>query len=216
LLPYFCDESQVVLSGFTAVTRWVRFDQANRQKFLPKAVILQLLEHVRLALCHPKFLVETVSEDPLVMTDPTCRHLLDEAKNYQLLRLSTQERLEMQETRTKPRKSLKTSEELYLLEHVRLALCHPKFLVETVSEDPLVMTDPTCRHLLDEAKNYQLMRLSTQERLEMQETRTKPRKSLKTSEELYDQQLPELSHKQSKVQGTQSESRNSFEIGEKL
>ncbi|KAK6043773.1 hypothetical protein COOONC_18722, partial [Cooperia oncophora] len=72
----------------------------------------QLLEHVRLASCHPKFLVGTVSEDPLVMNDATCRHLLDEAKNSQLLRLSTYGPLELQGR--KSRKSFETGEVLYV------------------------------------------------------------------------------------------------------
>ncbi|KAK5982223.1 Kelch protein 20 [Trichostrongylus colubriformis] len=95
---------------FQAVAKWVNFDLTARKQFLP-----QLLEQVRLPLCHPKFLVDTVSEDALVMEDVACRRLLDEAKNYQLLQLSTPIRPAMQGLRTRPRNSDKFSEVLYVV-----------------------------------------------------------------------------------------------------
>lgn len=61
-------------------------------------LIAQVLEHVRLPLCQAKFLVSTVSEDPLVKSDAHCRDLVDEAKNYLLLPL---ERPNMQGPRTR-------------------------------------------------------------------------------------------------------------------
>lgn len=90
---------------FAAVVQWVRFDLPSRKHYLSK-----LMEHVRLPLCHPKFLVSTVSEDALVKADAACRDLVDEAKNYLLLPL---ERPNMQGPRTRPRKPIKFGEVLY-------------------------------------------------------------------------------------------------------
>lgn len=63
--------------------------------------LLQVLQHVRLPLLSPKFLVGTVSSELLIRSDDACRDLLDEAKNYLLL---PQERPLMQGPRTRPRK----------------------------------------------------------------------------------------------------------------
>lgn len=64
-------------------------------------VTVQVLQHVRLPLLSPKFLVGTVSSELLIRSDDACRDLLDEAKNYLLL---PQERPLMQGPRTRPRK----------------------------------------------------------------------------------------------------------------
>ncbi|KAK5970013.1 BACK domain-containing protein [Trichostrongylus colubriformis] len=83
---------------FEAVMKWVSFDLTTR-----KSLLFQLLRHVRLPLCQPKFLVGTVSTNALVMADAACRNLVDEAKNYQLLQLTTPVQPNMQGPRTRPR-----------------------------------------------------------------------------------------------------------------
>ena len=57
-----------------------------------------------------RFLVNTVSADPLIRSDQACRDLVDEAKNYLLL---PQERLNMERPRTTLRKAVKSSEVLF-------------------------------------------------------------------------------------------------------
>ncbi|KAK6027162.1 BTB And Kelch, partial [Ostertagia ostertagi] len=94
---------------YAAALKWTKFDLPAREKLLPK-----LLEHVRLPLCPPKFLVNTVSKDSLVMADAACRELVDEAKNCLLLQLPAPGRPSMQGPRTRPRKPFKFPEVLYL------------------------------------------------------------------------------------------------------
>ena len=62
-----------------------------------------MLEHVRLPLLTPKFLVGVVGSDPFIHSDERCRDLVDEAKNYMLL---PQERPLMQGPRTRPRRPI--------------------------------------------------------------------------------------------------------------
>ena len=57
-----------------------------------------------------RFLVNTVSADPLIRADQQCRDLVDEAKDYLLL---PQDRLNMQGPRTRRRKPIKPSEVLF-------------------------------------------------------------------------------------------------------
>ncbi|XP_018018330.1 kelch-like protein diablo [Hyalella azteca] len=90
---------------FSAVMAWVKYNVADRRPYLA-----QVLEHVRLPLLSPKFLVGTVGSDLLIKSDEGCRDLVDEAKNYLLL---PQERPLMQGPRTRPRKPIKTGQVLF-------------------------------------------------------------------------------------------------------
>ena len=73
-------------------------------------IVNQVLQHVRLPLLSPKFLVGTVGSDLLIKSDEACRDLVDEAKNYLLL---PQERPLMQGPRTRPRKPVRRGEVLF-------------------------------------------------------------------------------------------------------
>uniref|UniRef100_UPI00358ED49A kelch-like protein 20 n=1 Tax=Myxine glutinosa TaxID=7769 RepID=UPI00358ED49A len=90
---------------YTAVLAWLRHDLPQRRILLP-----QVLQHVRLPLLTPKFLVGTVGSDLLIKSDEVCRDLVDEAKNYLLL---PQERPLMQGPRTRPRKPVHCGEVLF-------------------------------------------------------------------------------------------------------
>lgn len=109
---------------FNAVLAWVKYNVAERRAHLPQvtefinhfltelqeAIILKVLQHVRLPLLSPKFLVGTVGSDLLIKSDEACRDLVDEAKNYLLL---PQERPLMQGPRTRPRKPVRRGEVLF-------------------------------------------------------------------------------------------------------
>ena len=84
---------------YQAVMAWVKYNIAERRQHLSLA-----LQHVRMTLLSPKFLVGTVGADLLIKSDETCRDLVDEAKNYLLL---PQERPHMQGPRTRPRKPIR-------------------------------------------------------------------------------------------------------------
>ncbi|RXM31857.1 Kelch-like protein 20, partial [Acipenser ruthenus] len=90
---------------FSAVMAWVKYSIQERRPQLP-----QVLQHVRLPLLSPKFLVGTVGSDPLIKSDEECRDLVDEAKNYLLL---PQERPLMQGPRTRSRKPIRCGEVLF-------------------------------------------------------------------------------------------------------
>uniref|UniRef100_G3PQ87 Kelch-like protein 20 n=1 Tax=Gasterosteus aculeatus aculeatus TaxID=481459 RepID=G3PQ87_GASAC len=96
---------------FNAVMAWVKYSIQERRPQLP-----QVLQHVRLPLLSPKFLVGTVGSDPLIKSDEECRDLVDEAKNYLLL---PQERPLMQGPRTRPRKPIRCGEVLFAGQYLR-------------------------------------------------------------------------------------------------
>ncbi|XP_033098525.1 kelch-like protein 20 [Anneissia japonica] len=90
---------------FAACIAWVKYNLVERRH-----LISQVIQHVRLPLLTPKFLVGTVSSDILIRSDEACRDLVDEAKNYLLL---PQERPLMQGPRTRPRKPIRCGEVLF-------------------------------------------------------------------------------------------------------
>ncbi|XP_022099103.1 kelch-like protein 20 [Acanthaster planci] len=90
---------------YNSVISWVKYNIPERRGELAK-----VLQHVRLPLLNPKFLVGTVSTDLLIRSDEACRDLVDEAKNYLLL---PQERPLMQGPRTRPRKPIRCGEVLF-------------------------------------------------------------------------------------------------------
>lgn len=90
---------------FSAVMNWVKFSISER-----RAHLSQVLQHVRLPLVGPKYLVGVVGTDALIKSEESCRDLVDEAKNYLLL---PEQRLLMQGPRTRPRKPTKCTEVLF-------------------------------------------------------------------------------------------------------
>lgn len=92
---------------YWALMRWIHHNLADRRRYLA-----YLLQHIRLPLLNPKFLVNTVGTDLLIRSDEHCRDLIDEAKDYLLL---PQERSFMQGPRTRPRKLVQTDELLFAI-----------------------------------------------------------------------------------------------------
>ncbi|KAK3593684.1 hypothetical protein CHS0354_013581 [Potamilus streckersoni] len=90
---------------FSAVMGWVKYNIQER-----RTCLATVLQHVRLPLMSPKFLVGTVGSDLLIKSDEACRDLVDEAKNYLLL---PQERPLMQGPRTRSRKPIRCGEVLF-------------------------------------------------------------------------------------------------------
>lgn len=89
---------------YEAVLGWIRYNVNERKQYL-----YQVLQHVRLPLLTPKYLV-SISSELIIKTDEQCRDLVDEAKNYLLL---PQERPHMQGPRTRPRKPIRCGEVLF-------------------------------------------------------------------------------------------------------
>uniref|UniRef100_A0A665UHJ9 Kelch-like protein 20 n=1 Tax=Echeneis naucrates TaxID=173247 RepID=A0A665UHJ9_ECHNA len=71
---------------FNAVMAWVKYSIQERRPQLP-----QVLQHVRLPLLSPKFLVGTVGSDPLIKSDEECRSvsLKDKPENIYLCVFTT-------------------------------------------------------------------------------------------------------------------------------
>lgn len=90
---------------YNAAMAWIKYTIQERRSNLPTVI-----QHVRLPLMSPKFLVGTVGSDLLIKSDEACRDLVDEAKNYLLL---PQERPLMQGPRTRPRKPIRCGEVLF-------------------------------------------------------------------------------------------------------
>ena len=65
---------------YAAMLKWIKNDEKNNSKFL-----FDLLKCVRLPLVAPIYLVETISNEPLVKSNLNSRDLLDEAIYYHLL-----------------------------------------------------------------------------------------------------------------------------------
>ncbi|KAI8750667.1 kelch-like protein 20 [Biomphalaria glabrata] len=108
LVDIICSEELNVRTEeqvYNAIMNWVKYNVQERRQHLPT-----VLQHVRLPLMTPKFLVGTVGADLLIKSDEACRDLVDEAKNYLLL---PQERPLMQGPRTRPRKPIKCGEVLF-------------------------------------------------------------------------------------------------------
>lgn len=75
------DEEKVV---YEAVLKWVNHSEEKRKKHL-----VQLLSHVRFPLIPPIYLLETVAQEKIVLEDPACRKMLDDAKDFHILKSST-------------------------------------------------------------------------------------------------------------------------------
>ena len=89
------DELNVRTEGrvFNAAMAWIRHDVTEAtsisingllQFYFLFVYLFQILKHVRLHLCSPKFLSDIVSEDEMVKNDNECLKLVVEAINYRL------------------------------------------------------------------------------------------------------------------------------------
>ncbi|XP_033120037.1 kelch-like protein 12 [Anneissia japonica] len=80
---------------FEALMSWTRHEKESRMDSLPR-----LLSHVRLPLLSPKYLTDTIDNEPLIKRNHECRDLIDEAKRFHL---RPECRGQMDSVRTKPR-----------------------------------------------------------------------------------------------------------------
>lgn len=121
--------------------------------------ILQVLEHVRLPLLSPKFLVGTVGSDLLIKSDEVNSFMGSYIFSFILCRFNGK---------------------IYCKELWKNILkVGGKSLT---SIHCFILSCQACRDLVDEAKNYLLL---PQERPLMQGPRTRPRKPIKTGEVLF-------------------------------
>ena len=72
------DEEKIV---YEAIMKWVHYNAEKRRQHLP-----ELLHHVRFPLVAPIYLLETVAREKLILEDPVCRQMVDEAKDYHILK----------------------------------------------------------------------------------------------------------------------------------
>ncbi|PIK52486.1 putative kelch-like protein 5, partial [Apostichopus japonicus] len=82
---------------YHALLAWAKNDLVHRKKDLS-----QLLAEIRLPLLSPQFLSDTVDSESLIKENTRCQRLVMEAMKYHLL---PERRPQLQNTRTKPRKS---------------------------------------------------------------------------------------------------------------
>ncbi|XP_021704779.1 kelch-like protein 18 [Aedes aegypti] len=80
---------------FDACMKWVKFDQQNREVYLPN-----ILANIRLPLLSPQFLADNVATEELIRTSHKCRDLLDEARDFHLM---PERRALVSASRTRPR-----------------------------------------------------------------------------------------------------------------
>ena len=73
------DSEEVVLQ---AVINWVKHDLEQRLPYLA-----QVLEHVKLPLVDPYFLFDKVDSEPILLSSPESRALIDEAKKVFILKV---------------------------------------------------------------------------------------------------------------------------------
>ncbi|VVC25222.1 BTB/Kelch-associated,BTB-kelch protein,BTB/POZ domain,Kelch repeat type 1,Kelch-type beta [Cinara cedri] len=90
---------------FSATMSWVKYKPERRQS------LSKVLQHVRLPLINPKFLIRTVASDRLIRSDEECKSLIDEAKDYLLL---PEERSLIQGPRTRHRIPTRKGELLFV------------------------------------------------------------------------------------------------------
>lgn len=75
------DEERVV---YESVMKWVNYNPDKRKSYLPN-----LLSHVRFPLIPAIYLLETVAREKVILEDVVCRQMLDDAKDFHILKGSS-------------------------------------------------------------------------------------------------------------------------------